>query len=93
MDNLNCPNCGAPIRGIECPYCGTVFYDFASIRDDKPTYIRIRLADRDIAFRARMMSTSIDMSTDALPEVDISFVVYPDDRGVMLYRHERRTDG
>lgn len=21
----NCPNCGAPIRGDECPYCGTVF--------------------------------------------------------------------
>lgn len=21
----NCPNCGAPIRGPECEYCGTVF--------------------------------------------------------------------
>lgn len=21
----NCPNCGAPIRGDECPYCGTAF--------------------------------------------------------------------
>lgn len=21
----NCPNCGAPIRGDECPYCGTMF--------------------------------------------------------------------
>lgn len=21
----NCPNCGAPIRGDECPYCGTSF--------------------------------------------------------------------
>lgn len=21
----NCPNCGAPIRGYECEYCGTVF--------------------------------------------------------------------
>ena len=21
----NCPNCGAPVRGKECEYCGTVF--------------------------------------------------------------------
>lgn len=22
----NCPNCGAPLHGCECEYCGTVFY-------------------------------------------------------------------
>lgn len=21
---LNCPNCGAPVNGRECPYCGTM---------------------------------------------------------------------
>lgn len=21
----NCPNCGAPIKGRECKYCGTIF--------------------------------------------------------------------
>ncbi len=31
MDNMNqiqsrnCPNCGAPVRGSDCEYCGTVF--------------------------------------------------------------------
>lgn len=25
MNELNCPNCGAPIKGDECEYCGTVF--------------------------------------------------------------------
>ncbi len=24
-DLLNCPNCGAPIKGSTCEYCGTVF--------------------------------------------------------------------
>lgn len=24
-DLLNCPNCGAPINGSKCEYCGTVF--------------------------------------------------------------------
>ena len=22
---INCPNCGAPVRGCECEYCGSVF--------------------------------------------------------------------
>ena len=26
-DKLNCPNCGATITSIECPYCGSIFYD------------------------------------------------------------------
>jgi hypothetical protein len=25
LSPLNCPNCGAPVRGRECEYCGTVF--------------------------------------------------------------------
>lgn len=26
MKDLNCPNCGAPITGDKCEYCGTVFH-------------------------------------------------------------------
>ena len=26
-DLLNCPNCGAPISGSKCEYCGTMFSD------------------------------------------------------------------
>ena len=25
LSSLSCPNCGAPVRGGECEYCGTVF--------------------------------------------------------------------
>lgn len=25
MYRTNCPNCGAPVRGAECEYCGTYF--------------------------------------------------------------------
>ena len=27
MRDTNCPNCGAPITGDHCEYCGTVFVD------------------------------------------------------------------
>lgn len=33
----NCPNCGAPIRGDECPYCGTAF---TRKQEDTPIYDR-----------------------------------------------------
>ena len=88
MEQLNCPNCGAPIRGVECKYCGTMFYDFASIRDDRPTYIGVRVGDRNIAFRARMVSATINVADRACPEVNMDFDIYPDDKGILLYMRE-----
>ena len=41
-DNRTCPNCGAPLVGFECPYCGATFYDFANLSMDKPVYLRYR---------------------------------------------------
>ena len=38
----NCPNCGAPIDSEKCPYCGTLFVDFAAIDADKPFFIKIK---------------------------------------------------
>lgn len=49
---LNCPNCGAPVIGARCEYCGTVFLDFGALSMDKPTYIRIRTGEGYTLFRA-----------------------------------------
>lgn len=88
MNQLNCPNCGAPIQAVKCPYCGTVFYDFADISDDEPTYIRVKYDGDYLAARARMMNGTLKMEQDALPELSIDFVILPDDRGVYFYRAE-----
>lgn len=88
MEKLNCPNCGAAIQGTKCQYCGTVFYVFASIRDDAPTYISIKYAGNYLVFRARMMTTELYMERDALPNVTVDFMVLPDDEGVFLKRIE-----
>ena len=42
-DKLNCPNCGAPITGYKCAYCGTQFFDFADIDMNKKGYLRIKI--------------------------------------------------
>ena len=50
MDKINtkrgrrytCPNCGAAIESERCPYCGTLFIDFAEMNiDGTPFHIKI----------------------------------------------------
>lgn len=41
----NCPNCGAPIDGAICSYCGTIFWDFSNIEIGKLSYLRMRLGN------------------------------------------------
>jgi len=42
---LNCPNCGAPIDGHKCKYCGTVIFDFAQIKMGEPCWIALDAGD------------------------------------------------
>lgn len=41
-DLLNCPNCGAPIEKDYCPYCGSVFLDWACFDVGRPTFVKIK---------------------------------------------------
>lgn len=41
-DLLNCPNCGAPIQDDICPYCGSVFLDWASFDVSRPTFVKVK---------------------------------------------------
>lgn len=75
---LNCPNCGAPIAGDRCPYCGTVFYDFASIDMDKPSYIKMRLNGHVVMFKGILRNVDIEMVFDQLPSITAEFTVIPD---------------
>lgn len=47
----NCPNCGAPVRGARCEYCGTVFDRQAS--DDTPAMNYIPLRDFGTGYEKR----------------------------------------
>lgn len=41
-EQLTCPQCGAPITGTECKFCGATFYDFSTLSMDKPCYIKLK---------------------------------------------------
>lgn len=43
MKSLNCPNCGAPITGRVCEYCGSVF-EFHGARENALADTRRKLA-------------------------------------------------
>lgn len=58
----NCPNCGAPIESEQCPYCGSVFIDFACLDADKPFYIKVKHCGQIFISKVRL--TSISTHTD-----------------------------
>jgi len=39
---LNCPNCRTPIQSDICPYCGSVFLDWACFDMNRPTFVKVR---------------------------------------------------
>ena len=92
-DKLNCPNCGAPITGVECPYCGSVFYDFATLDSTRPTYIRMVWNDQIITSRAVMRTATINIEYDALPTIEVEFIAVPDDDGVTIKQERRIKNG
>lgn len=61
---LNCPNCGAPVTGEKCQYCGTVFYDWAGIDSNKPFYIKMKLNNKLVMFKAVMSSLDIEIKSN-----------------------------
>jgi len=92
-NELNCPNCGAPITGERCEYCGSVFYDWACIDADKPFFIKYKHGD--MVRMSKAVLTGIKFTEECTPaslyegnviyrtvqqpelEIDASFKVVP----------------
>ena len=57
---LNCPNCGAPVTAEKCPYCGSVFLDFAAIQVGAPSFVKFKVDGVYIC--ARLVVTALDIT-------------------------------
>ena len=55
----NCPNCGAPIKTEKCPYCGTMFLDFAAMDADQPFYMKIKQDGKIYILKVKMSSMEL----------------------------------
>lgn len=61
---LNCPNCGAPITGDKCEYCGTHFMD-CTMDTERPFYIKLRNRNGLYVDRVYLRNATIESSIDA----------------------------
>lgn len=73
-DRTNCPNCGMPIVGAKCEYCGTQFYDMADISADDFCFLRMRLWGGKIyTVKARLINVDYTaFAPDTLPEIKLT---------------------
>lgn len=62
----NCPNCGAPLSGWRCEYCGAAFYDFSSldISFDKPIFMRFKFEGKILQTKVRLTNFTVNTSPD-----------------------------
>jgi len=66
MEKKNCPNCGQPINGEKCQYCGTVFIDWALIDTDKPFYLKFRHNGKIMRAKCRALSFNVNTHQEAV---------------------------
>ena len=61
---LNCPNCGAPITGIKCEYCGTQFLDLSVLDMVYPFYLRFKQGHHLITCKVKLEEFNVRSRTD-----------------------------
>lgn len=66
MEKKNCPNCGQPITGEKCEYCGTVFIDWAVIDMNTPVFIKFRHKGKIMRAKCIMSELSLRYDTPTL---------------------------
>ena len=83
MSVYNCPNCGAPIDGHKCKYCGTVIFDFAQIKMGEPCWVALDAGD-GIKRLAHVIMKSIDVVFDPYTRSDCIELTDRDEVGVRV---------
>ena len=60
MNHLNCPNCGAPIDGDKCEYCGTSFINTLSFDMNNTQYLKIRIGDNTVITKVYLENMTVN---------------------------------
>lgn len=62
----NCPNCGAPIEGYVCKYCGTYLINIADISNENPTYIRFKFNNNIYIMLVQAANASLEIKSNPM---------------------------
>ena len=60
----NCPNCGSPISGTKCEYCGTAFLDVVDISKGGTCIVRLRHGDEIITGKMYVGNINAEVNYD-----------------------------
>lgn len=74
-EKTNCPNCGAPISGIICEYCGTQFFDLADIELYKYGFLRMKIGNSIMLCEAMPVNMAIEHKYNQATEITVGFVL------------------
>ena len=61
-DIMTCPNCGAPIDGLKCKYCGCIQWNITDISDKDFKYIRLPIGDKMVLFRVKATDYNLEFT-------------------------------
>lgn len=77
-----CPNCGAPLTGDHCEYCGIIIYDYACINANEPCFVKFRQNNKVFICKAAINSFEAVIESN-------STTVYEDNNPIVtLPQHE-----
>lgn len=77
-----CPNCGAPIEGDKCEYCGTVFVDFGCIDLEQPFVLKFKKGNQIYIYPVRFIDAHVIRDSEP--------VIYADNRCISPFCLEAR---
>lgn len=69
MTDSNCPNCGAPAKGLACEYCGTMLknpHEALSLAIGKTVSVSFEHEGRLYEFDMQLENVSVDARRDAV---------------------------
>lgn len=71
----NCPNCGYPIGGYKCEYCGTQIHDFTNFKDGKESFFRLQMPTGDFV-TVKAVPRVICVSCSSLEDLQFNLELY-----------------
>ena len=63
---MNCPNCGAPIEGDKCGYCGYTLLNIIDFEPGKVSYVKMRYLGKELTSKMCVKNINVDASCEAI---------------------------
>lgn len=63
---MNCPNCGAPMEGDKCGYCGYTLLNIINFEPGKVCYVKMRYLGKELTAKMCVKNINADASCETI---------------------------